>query len=143
MIKIRILMVENEILARHPVSEYLRECGYVVAEAAGPDEARRLLADSQIKVDIILANVGPARQSGFALATWVRSHNPSIRVILAGTIARLVEQAGTLCKETPRPGNHADHRIVLAEIRRRMGGLRMGRSSGPKSETLRRRAGGR
>jgi hypothetical protein len=92
---------------------------------------------------MILANIGSARQSGFALATWVRSRSPSIRVILAGTIARLVEQAGTLCKETPPPGAHADHRIVLAEIRRRMGGLRTGRSGGPKSETLGRLASGR
>lgn len=139
----QILLVECEILARHPLSEYLRECGYLVAEAASPDEARRLLASSQIKVDMILANVGSARQSGFALATWVRSHRPSIRVTLAGTIARLVEQAGRLCKETPPPGIHTDHRIVLAEIRRRMGGPRTGRPSGSKSEIPHRLAGTR
>jgi CheY-like chemotaxis protein len=139
----QILIVEREILARHLLSEYLRECGYIVAEAANPDEARRLLASGQIKIDIILANVGPARQGGFALATWVRSHSPSIRVILAGTIARLVEQAGTLCKAAPPPGNQTDHRIVLAEIRRRMGGPRTGRTSGPKSEALRRLAAAR
>jgi DNA-binding response OmpR family regulator len=36
-----VLLVEAEILARGPLAEYLRSCGYNVIEVTGGDEARR------------------------------------------------------------------------------------------------------
>ena len=34
-----LLIVESDILVRHPIAEYLRECGYKVLEAGNTDEA--------------------------------------------------------------------------------------------------------
>lgn len=35
-----VLVVEHDVLVRHPLAKYLRECGYRVVEAITYDEAR-------------------------------------------------------------------------------------------------------
>ncbi len=111
-----ILIVEADVLVRHPLAEYLRECGYQVAEALDQDEAEALLAAASVPIDIVLA-AGP---SGFALAQWLRRVHPTIEIILAGTVARATERAGDLCEEGPAEHKPHDHRQVLEEIRRLM-----------------------
>ena len=36
-----ILLVEDEVLVRMPIAQYLRDCGYKVVEAVNADEAMR------------------------------------------------------------------------------------------------------
>ena len=36
-----VLLVEGDIIVRHPLAEYLRECGFTVFEASNGDEAER------------------------------------------------------------------------------------------------------
>ena len=38
-----VLLVEGDIIVRHPLAEYLRECGFTVFEASNGDEAKRAL----------------------------------------------------------------------------------------------------
>lgn len=118
-----LLVVETDIAIRHPLAEYLRECGYKVVEAVSTDEAMSLLTAQQAKVDAILTDVkiGGA-VDGFGLAKWVREKHPQVEVILAGTVERIVQEAGELCEEGPSLKKPYHHTRVLDEIRRRLAG---------------------
>lgn len=113
-----ILVVESDILIRHPLAEYLRECGYRVLEAINTDEARQLLSDSSISIEIVLADVDAPGQGGFALGAWIRRTYPAVQVILAGTVAKAVEKAGDLCDDGPTLSKPYDPQLVLDQIRR-------------------------
>ncbi|MGH6990188.1 MAG: response regulator [Stellaceae bacterium] len=113
-----IVIVESDILVRHPLAEYLRECGYTVLEAADIDEARLLIDEGASPVDIVLADCNAPGENGFHLASWVRVNHPDIDVILAGSVAGAAEKAGDLCEEGPTLTKPYDHRILLDHIRR-------------------------
>jgi DNA-binding response OmpR family regulator len=113
-----ILVVEADLLARNPLAEYLRECGYRVLEACSPAEARQLLTEGSKHIDIVLADVDVPGENGFALAAWIRSNHPGVEVILAGTVAKAVEKAGNLCEEGPAISKPFEHQFVLDHIRR-------------------------
>jgi DNA-binding NtrC family response regulator len=111
-----ILLVEPDILVRHPLAEYLRECGFRVCEALAAIEAKTLLQDDNLRVDIAL--IDAAGNGGFALANWMRAHHPDIEIVLAGTIAKAVEKAGDLCEEGPDIKKPYDHKMILEQINR-------------------------
>jgi DNA-binding NtrC family response regulator len=112
-----VLLVEGDIVVRHPLAEYLRECGFTVFEAANADEAKRALASPELRIEVVLADMTtPA--SGFALSQWVRSQNLSVEVILAGSIEKAVDKAGSLCNEGPAIAKPYQHHLVLDHIRR-------------------------
>lgn len=115
-----ILIVEADILIRHPLAAYLRDCGYVVVEAADAYEARKVLSQRDVAIDIVLADANPSGDSGFVLASWIRQHHPNLKVILAGTVTKAAEKAGDLCEDGPGLSKPYDHRTVLDEIRRAM-----------------------
>ncbi len=112
-----ILIVESNILVRQPLAEYLRDCGYKVIEAASITEARQLLREQTIAIDIVLADAAYDQDGCFALATWVRTSQPGVEVVLAGTVAKLAGEAGDLCAEGPAPDRPLDHRQVLERIK--------------------------
>ena len=113
----RLLIVESDILIRHPLSEYLRECGYFVLEATDGEEARRIV-ESESEVGVVLADAGAPGASGFGLASWLRREHPKIKVVLAGNVAVATEKAGDLCEEGPNLAKPYDHKMVLNYIRR-------------------------
>jgi CheY-like chemotaxis protein len=97
-----ILVVEDEVLIRLVIAEYLRECGYKVHEAATADEAIAVLEAPEVSVDIVFSDVVmPGNMDGFALARWVRAHRPDIQVVLTSGIDRSAEKAGELCEAGP------------------------------------------
>jgi CheY-like chemotaxis protein len=110
----RILIVEGDVLVRHALAEYLRGCGYKVAEARDAGEARLLLGHEELPVDIVLAQ----GDSGFELASWIRANHPGIQVILAGSVVRATEKAGDLCENGPALTMPYEHKFVLEHIRR-------------------------
>jgi DNA-binding NtrC family response regulator len=112
-----ILIVEANILVRQPLAEYLRDCGYKVVEAASITEARQLLRDQVVAIDIVLADAAYDHDGCFALATWIRTSQPGVEVILAGTVAKLAGEAGDLCADGPAPVTPIDHRLVLERIK--------------------------
>ncbi len=113
-----ILIVEEDVLIRHPLAEYLRECGYKVAEAVNADEARQLLVKGTGSIETVLVHALSETDRGFTLASWVRSRYPDIQVILTGSVATATEKAGSLCEEGPALTRPYDHKLVLAHIRR-------------------------
>jgi DNA-binding response OmpR family regulator len=111
-----VLLVEGDILLRHPLAEYLRECGFVVYEAANGEEAEAVLVSRDLNVGIVLADM-TTDKSGFQLQAWIRSKMPHVEVILAGSIDKAVDQAGSLCNEGPALVKPYEHRLVLDRIR--------------------------
>lgn len=114
-----ILVVDDEVIIRTAISEYLRDCGYKVIEAASVDEAVLVLKQAEITVHIVLSDVEmPGARDGFALAQWVREHRPTLQVILAGSAARATKAAGDLCNSGPMLAKPYDPQIVLDQIKR-------------------------
>jgi DNA-binding response OmpR family regulator len=111
-----VLLVEGDILLRHPLAEYLRECGFVVHEAANGEEAEAVLVSRDLNVGIVLADM-TTDKSGFQLQAGIRSKMPHVEVILAGSIDKAVDQAGSLCNEGPALVKPYEHRLVLDRIR--------------------------
>jgi CheY-like chemotaxis protein len=97
-----ILVVEDEVLVRLVIAEYLRECGYKVHEAAHADEAIAVLQAPEVSVDIVFSDVVmPGIMDGFGLSRWVRDNRPEVEVILTSSIDRSADIAGTLCEAGP------------------------------------------
>lgn len=92
-----VLVVEDEVLIRMVIADYLRQCGYKAIEAAHVDEAITILRHTDTSIDILFSGA----RDGFALSQWVRTHRPSIQVILTGSISRAANVAGDLCEKGP------------------------------------------
>ena len=87
-----ILVVEDDVLVRMPISQYLRDCGYKVIEAANADEAMTVLLHKETVIDIVFTDIEmPGTLDEFGLARWVRNSSPGVDVILAGTLPRTVD----------------------------------------------------
>lgn len=112
-----ILLVEADVLVRHPLAEYLRACGFRVLEATSTDEARQVLEEGKLRIDVVLADADGSGDA-FALSSWIRRSHRDVQVILAGSHARAAESAGELCEEGPTHAKPYDHRLLLDQIRR-------------------------
>jgi DNA-binding NtrC family response regulator len=113
-----ILIVEDDVLVRMPIAQYLRDCGYKVIEAADADEAMTVLSHKETVIDVVFTDIEmPGAVDGFRLATWAREHRPGLDVILAGTLPHTVQQAKELCEEGPIPKPY-DAQVVHNHIRR-------------------------
>jgi DNA-binding response OmpR family regulator len=108
-----LLLVAEEILLRTPIAEYLRSCGFRVLEARDSDEAFAVLKRSTEHIDVILSHA----EHGFALSQWVRTHRPSIRVVLTGTAERAAQAAAELCESGPTATRPYDPQLLVQEIK--------------------------
>ena len=97
-----VLVVEDEVLTRLVIAEYLRECGYRVHEAVSADEAIAILQSPEVSVDVVFSDVEmPGSMDGFGLARWIRANKPGMQVILTSGAERSADIAGTLCEAGP------------------------------------------
>jgi CheY-like chemotaxis protein len=77
-----VLVVEDEMMVRMPIAEYLRDCGYNVVEAGDASEAIAAM-NSEDAVSLVFSDIRmPGQMDGFALAEWFRFHYPSVPVLL-------------------------------------------------------------
>jgi two-component system, response regulator PdtaR len=77
-----ILVVEDEILVRYVICDYLRDCGFHVIEAGTADEALEYLR-SHNDVGLVFSDVRmPGSLDGIGLSQQVRLLYPHIPVIL-------------------------------------------------------------
>jgi DNA-binding response OmpR family regulator len=112
-----ILVVEDEVLIRMSVAEYLRDCGFQVFEAASGDEAIEILLAWAGNIDVVFSDVQmPGNTDGFALAHWIRANQPDIRVILTSGVSHAASRAEGLCLEGPVVPKPYDHAELLAKI---------------------------
>ena len=97
-----ILVVEDEVLIRLVIADYLRDCGYKVHEAVSGEEAIAILQAPEVSIDVVFSDVEmPGSMDGFALARWVRANKPGLEVILTSGIERSADIAATLCEAGP------------------------------------------
>ena len=106
-----VLVVEDEVLIRMAVSDYLRECGFHVIEAGNAEEAIEVLK-ADTAVDIVFSDVNmPGNLDGFGLAQWIRRERPQLKIILTSGVSRKAKEAGSLCGDGPfltKPYHHED-----------------------------------
>jgi CheY-like chemotaxis protein len=113
-----VLVVEDEVLIRLVIAEYLRECGYKVHEAVNADEAILILRAPEVSIDIVFSDVEmPGEMDGFGLARWVRANMPETQVILTSGAERSADIAGTLCEAGPLLEKPYPTQDVLDRIR--------------------------
>jgi DNA-binding NtrC family response regulator len=125
-----ILLVEDEVLVRMPIAQYLRDCGYKVIEAVNAEEAMTVLSHKETVVDIVFTDIEmPGAVDGFGLAKWIREHRPGLDVLLAGTVPRAVENAKQLCEQGSVPKPY-DAQIVHDHIKRLLAARKAGKASG-------------
>jgi DNA-binding response OmpR family regulator len=114
-----VLVLEDDVLVRMPICQYLRDCGYRVLDAASADEATKILQKPDIQIDVILSDVEMhGKMNGFGFAQWARSVRPGVDIVLAGTPERAARAAGELCEQGPILVKPYDHKIVLDRIKR-------------------------
>jgi DNA-binding NtrC family response regulator len=113
-----ILVVEDDVLIRMPIAQYLRDCGYKVIEAVSADEAMAVLLHRETVIDIVFSDIEmPGSVDGFGLSKWIRENRPGMDVILAGTVPRTIDAAKGLCESGPVPKPY-DAQSVHNHIRR-------------------------
>lgn len=97
-----VLVVEDEVLIRLVIADYLRECGYRVHEAVNAEEAVSILQSPEVSVDVVFSDVEmPGAMDGFGLARWIRTNKPGTEVILTSGVERSADIAATLCEAGP------------------------------------------
>ena len=121
-----VLVVEDEVLVRMVISDYLRSCGYKVIEAANADEAIIILDHVEIEVDVVFSDIGmPGSMDGFQLSKWLRANRPTIDVILTGSVPRAADAAADLCDSGPLPKPY--HPQIAADRIKQLMALRSAR----------------
>ena len=78
----RVLVVEDEILIRAAVAEYLRVSGYTVVEAADAAEAIAVFVSGE-PIDVVMCDVDmPGTMDGLGLAHWINRRHAALPVLL-------------------------------------------------------------
>jgi CheY-like chemotaxis protein len=112
-----LLIVEDEVLIRLSVADYLRDCGFKVFEAADAREALDILA-TETAVDLVFSDVAlPGGMDGFALAQKIRVERPGLPVVLASGDSRKAAIARDLCENEPFFAKPYDIEQVVRHIR--------------------------
>src|SRR5262249_23537603 len=92
-----ILVIEDEILIRLAVCDYLRQCGYRVIEGSTGEEGEGGVLAGE-PVEVLFSDIDLGRgMSGFALAAWVRQHYPAVRILLTSGVAQMTDETRHLC----------------------------------------------
>ena len=116
-----ILVVEDDVLIRMPIAQYLRDCGYRVIEAVSADEAMTVLMHKETQIDIVFSDIEmPGSTDGFGLSKWMRDNRPGLDIILTGTVPRALKAAKELCDDGPLPKPY-EPQAVHDYIRRLLG----------------------
>jgi len=108
-----VLIVEDDIIIRTALAEYLRHCGYIVIEAAGEKEAMKVFSESFAKVDVLFVAI-----VAFGLMQWVRQHQPGVKVVVAGNFEKAAQVAGDLCHQGPHLKKPYEPQQVIEWIKR-------------------------
>ena len=112
-----ILVVEDEVLIRLMISEYLREFGYKVVEAKNAAEATRILRSDE-PVELVFSDIRmPGEMDGFALAQWIGRNKPGVGVVLTSAHLEPEHLAAQSCADAQFVAKPYVPRTVLERIR--------------------------
>jgi CheY-like chemotaxis protein len=77
-----VLVVEDDVMVRMPIAEYLRDCGYIVLEAGDAAEAIAAMGGAG-RVNVVFSDIRmPGPMDGFGLARWLQNNHPDIPILL-------------------------------------------------------------
>ena len=111
-----VLVVEDEILIRSAVAEFLRNVGYKVIEAADAAEAVAIFA-SRTQIDLVFSDINmPGPMDGLGLVRWIADQHPGTHIILTSAISRARRAGQSGAGFLPKP-------YRLAEAARRIASL--------------------
>jgi CheY-like chemotaxis protein len=88
-----VLVVEDVVLVRMLLSDYLRKSGYQVLEASDGEEAIRVIKNLPVQVVVSDVHMPGATTDGLALARWIREHRPELKIILASGVFSTLDPA--------------------------------------------------
>lgn len=95
------LVVEDDDLVRLSAVAHLQDCGFSVLEAASGDEAQSLVRETP-SIAVVFSDVQmPGSMDGVALARWLASECPSVKVLL--TSGRTVPEKEMACRFLAKP----------------------------------------
>ena len=77
-----ILVVEDQPRVRRLASQYLRDLGYQVLEAADAEEALAILETEPELQGVFSDIVMPGECNGYDLAAWIAAHRPEVKCLL-------------------------------------------------------------
>ena len=107
-----ILVVEDDLIVRMTIAEYLRDEGYDVIEAGTADEALAVLQKGT-HVDVVFTDVRmPGSIDGCELARQVRVHWPNLPVILTSGYSEELLTARSVCEDIVVPKPYRPQAIV-------------------------------
>lgn len=113
-----VLVVDDEVLLRMNLSDFLQECGFKVLEASSAGEAVEMVRSYSGRIDLVFSDVVmPGEMDGFGLAQWVRANRPDLPVILCSGDLRKAEAAQHICAAEQFLSKPFDLRMALAQIR--------------------------
>jgi CheY-like chemotaxis protein len=115
-----VLVVEDEVLIRSAVAEYLRISGNLVVEAANAAEAIAVFA-AGVPIDVVFSDIQmPGTMDGIGLTRWVYRHHPGIHAVLTSgdaDAARATEVAELFFPKPYRTAEVATRIcLLLAEV---------------------------
>jgi DNA-binding NtrC family response regulator len=111
-----VLVVEDEVLIRLAVCDYLRHFDYRVLEGSTADEAQRVFRSGE-PVEVLFSDIDlGSGMDGFALAHWVRQHYPEVRILLTSGVA--TRSAKPELGDVPFFSKPYSHEALEAQIRR-------------------------
>ena len=98
--KLTVLIVEDELLIRWSIAEYLQECGFTVISASHAEEAIAAIQGYSATIHVVFSDIRmPGEIDGFGLARWIEANRPDMAVILTSGHARAEEAAHELCEK--------------------------------------------
>ncbi|MBV8186750.1 MAG: response regulator [Alphaproteobacteria bacterium] len=105
-----VLIVDDVLLVRMWIADFLRGRGFEVIEAASGEDAVRVL-EAGCAVDVVVSDLymPGAEMDGVALAHWVHDQRPELKIVLASGVTRNLQpddQAICACPLLPKPYDH-------------------------------------
>ena len=117
-----ILVVDDEVLIRLVLSDFLQECGFKVMEAGTAAEAISVLESHAVTIDLVFSDVRmPGEMDGFGLAKWIRENRKGLPVLLASGESRKLDAAHDLCAQEPFLAKPYDLKLAVAQINQMLG----------------------
>ena len=117
-----VLVVDGDVLVRHAIADYLRNCGYTVIEAATTDEGVIVLQRKTLAVHAVLCDAQvPGRMNAFEFRVWAQVQRSELQIALAGNIEAAAHKAAELCDEGPHLARPYDPQSVVSYVRRMLG----------------------
>lgn len=112
-----VLVVEDDILIRMALAEYLRDCGLRVIEAGNGAEAVRVLTQSDVAIDLVFSDVQMPEMDGFGLAQWVHANRPGLPIILTSGNDLMAQKAHDVCTDGPLEKKPYDYSLLFQRLK--------------------------